>query len=188
MQSLVDGLFFEVISEIKRNYPDFGFYMERDLVWTIQKMLLHRITKNNLPYNVYNDYPIEKGERRSKSVDLAVVGRGIDYHDILDQKVSAELVVEFKFEPSRMRKDICTHRLPVVFWSEVVEDINRVKRFFSHNKAKSAIAVFIDEYGRNRNKSSDIFEVPNMWEEWGSYNTSMYNISVLITAMRNIWE
>src|SRR5665648_948421 len=121
------NIFKECLEVIRHYYCEYNFYCERDFVWTIQKLLKTHIEEKGLPYKVFNDFPMETGERRSKSVDIAIVKTGIDDRDISYGKAQAELVIEFKFEPSKMRKDeICVHKLPVVGWSGVLEDIDRV--------------------------------------------------------------
>jgi len=176
-------LFKESMEWVRASYTDFGFIIERDFVWTIQKYLSMKIQENALPYAVFNDYPIEKGTHRSKSVDLAVIRKGITHTDILSGKSCAELVVEFKFEPSMKRVDICTHKLPVVFWDTVNEDIDRIKRFTENGIAKAGVAVFIDEYGRYKKDSYPINHY-SKWLDWGSYNTDKFSISVLWTSFR----
>lgn len=47
---------------------------------------------------------MEGGERRSKNVDLAVISINVNDSDVLKGDAKAELVVEFKYEPSKMRK------------------------------------------------------------------------------------
>ena len=109
------NLFKECLEVIRHNYCGYNFFCERDFVWTVQKLLKNRIEEDKLPYNIFNDFPIETGERRSKSIDIAIVKIGIDDRDISYRKAQAELVIEFKFEPSKMRKDeICVHKLPVI--------------------------------------------------------------------------
>lgn len=78
--------------------------------------------------------PIEYGKKRSICVDLAVISNDLEDKDVLQRKGQAEFVAEFKFEPSEMRKkEICIHKLPVVGWSEVLEDAERVKRFVDNS-------------------------------------------------------
>lgn len=50
------------------------------------------INDNGLPFEVFNDYPIEKGTNRSKPVDLAVVSKGVSHTDILNGNSYAEFV------------------------------------------------------------------------------------------------
>lgn len=174
-------LFKESMEWVNSNYTQFGFVMERDFVWTIQKHLSKAVKDNGLPFVVFNDYPIEKGTNRSKSVDLAVVSKGVNHIDILNGNACAEFISEFKFEPSAKRTDIFRHKLPVVFWSAVIEDINRIKRFTQNNVTKTGVAVFVDEFGRYKKSSSPI----DYYSKWGSYKTNIFNISVLWTSFMN---
>lgn len=169
------------MSNIQSNYSSYGFVVERDLVWTIQKQLSKLITENGMPYMVYNDYPIEKGERRSKSVDLAVIQNRVKHTDILNRKNSVELAIEFKFEPSKKRNDICRHKLPVVYWNSIIEDIKRVNRFTESNTVNIGIAVFVDEYGRYRNEKNYPITAQSKWIDWGNLGTDVYNVSLLYT-------
>lgn len=177
-------LFKESIEWVRANYTGFGFVVERDFVWTVQKHLSNAIIEKGLPFTVFNDYPIEKGTNRSKSVDLAVISKGITHTDILGGNAYAEFVAEFKFEPSKKRPDICTHKLPVVIWKEAIEDIHRIKRFTEKGTAKAGIAIFVDEYGRFKKDcySTDHY---SEWIDWGSYNTDILNVSLLWTTFKH---
>lgn len=99
----------------KDSYDSFTFFLERDIVWTVQNKFQNTIEAQGVLYKVYNNFPIEK------------------VHN---------------FEPSKYRTDICTHKLPVVFWSEVLKDINRIEAFTKSDKAKTSVAVLIDEGSR----------------------------------------
>lgn len=173
-------VFNECLEHIRINYKDYHFYCEKDFVWTAQRLIDEYIQENNLPFKVYNDYPIEPGLKRSKSVDLAIVSNDLYYKDLLNGYAIAELVVEFKFEPSKIRGDeICVHKLPVVFWREIIEDVNRVKRFSNDKKAKKSIAIFVDEFGRYRKSK---YTIPgSKWINWGDCGSTKLDISVLYT-------
>lgn len=177
-------LFYEILEEIRENYPTYNFIVERDLVWTIQKLLMGKFKDLNLDYEVFNDYPIERGSNRALSVDLAILKSNISYKDILDAKAQAELVIEFKFEPSQKRKEILAHKCPVVSWNKVTHDIDRISRFVNDNKAKTGIAVFIDEYGLHLKDSNSYPNIAN-WHNWGTYSTSDLDIKLLLSEVRN---
>ena len=177
----VERLFWDTIESIRADYAMYNFYVERDFVWTVQKQLKRRIQNSGLPFTVYNDYPMERGPRRSKSVDLAVIPLASDSFDIRDGRESAEFVAEFKFEPSRERpNDICLHKLPVTAWKDIQNDVERVHRFVKDGKAKAAAALFVDEYGRHRAKNPDSL---SEWMDWGSYDTDSLNVSALYTLL-----
>lgn len=170
------------LEEIKNKYHTYHFYCERDFVWTVQKLIEEYISQNNLPYKILNDYPIEGGERRSKSVDLAVVNINSNDFDVMKGIEKAELVIEFKYEPSKMRKnEICVHKLPVVDWKDVLEDIDRVHRFVRDKKSKSSIAILIDEFGRHTTPNHILSG--SDWIYWGNGNTNDLNISILNTEI-----
>ena len=171
----------EIIEKIRNNYQSYHFFVERDFVWTVQELFAENIEKNRLSYVIYNDYPIEKGERRSRSVDLAVVRKGISYTDIITGKEKAELVIEFKFEPSKRREDILTCKFPVTDWKGIRDDIKRIKQFVGDGKAKTAVAMLIDEGGRYGHRE---IENPSKWVDWGNCGTDNLNVSIMWTALR----
>lgn len=163
-------LFLSTMEWLKENYFSFRFFMERDVVWTVQKHIIELVEQKGIPYQVFNDYPILPGKgRRSRSVDLAIVNQG----QII------EVAAEFKYEPSHRRQDICRHKLPVVFWTEksgVGKDVERVRDFIAAGKAKIAYSVFIDEGGHYRKRTP---YQGSRWVDWESNETEIYKISVL---------
>lgn len=174
--------FYKCMDCIQKSYSANQFYCERDLVWTVQKMIAKKINDDKLPYKVFNDYPIEKGVHRSKSVDLSIVNIRCEDRAVAEGIDKAELVIEFKYEPSIMRKkEICIHKLPVVMWSDVKKDIKRVKSFVENGRSKAAISVFIDEYSRNNKPQKQL--LGSEWIKWESCNSEMLNISVLYTEV-----
>jgi hypothetical protein len=68
MKKQVIDLFYDALNLIKCSYPSYGFIVKRDLVWTVQKHMAKLLADNGLPFKVFNDYPMEKGEHRSISV------------------------------------------------------------------------------------------------------------------------
>jgi hypothetical protein len=130
------GLFEEVIAWLQDHYSEFEFWVERDLVWTIQSHLGQLIKERGLPYSVINDYPILPGVGRARSVDLV----------IRDADKAVLVAVEFKYEPSHRRGDLLPAKLPVVFWGDdgVAKDIKRIREFVEQGAARVAFAVFID--------------------------------------------
>jgi hypothetical protein len=81
-----DDLFDDALEWLKENYGSFRFFVERDVVWTVQLRLLEVIAKQNLSFQIFNDYPILPGSRRSLSADLV----------ILDDSGAIMLAAEFK--------------------------------------------------------------------------------------------
>lgn len=175
-------IFYEVLDEVQQNYPNYGFIVERDLVWTMQKLLMAKFKELSLDYRVFNDYPIERGTNRALSVDLAVVHNDIFYKDVLDAKAQAELIVEFKFEPSQRRAEILSHKCPVVSWSKVIHDIDRISRFIQTNKARTGVTIFIDEYGLHLKDSNSYPNTAN-WNNWGTYSTDFLDVKLLLSEI-----
>ena len=65
----------EAVDWLREHYGEFEFWVERDLVWTVQTHLRQVIGERGLPYLVLNDYPMLAGSRRSVSADLVVRDR-----------------------------------------------------------------------------------------------------------------
>jgi hypothetical protein len=158
-------IFLEGMNWLKQNYASFRFFLERDVVWTVQKRILETVENQGLPYRVFNDYPILPGVHRSISSDLA----------ILDQKSMIELIVEFKYEPAHERQDICTHKLPVVFPNNIEKDIARIEQFAA-GKTETALAIFIDEGGHYRSKLSYL---ESEWEDLEAVKIGIRPVSIL---------
>lgn len=55
------ALFEEAISWLREHYDEFEFWNERDLVWTVQTRLRRVIRDRQLPYTIFNDYPMLPG-------------------------------------------------------------------------------------------------------------------------------
>lgn len=144
----------QALAWLHRHYADYRFYVERDVVWTVQIYLQRRIDEAGLNYRVYNDHPMLPGPRRNLSADLAIV----------DAVGTVAVAVEFKYEPAHGRSDILKQKLPVVAWSEVGKDVYRIHEFVALGKAGAAYAVFIDEGGAFRHR-----QPPDgaLWQDWG---------------------
>ncbi|MCB0021006.1 MAG: hypothetical protein KDE09_24590, partial [Anaerolineales bacterium] len=89
-------LFAESLARLRQQYSQVRFFAERDLVWTVQLIILDLIAEQKLPFQVFNDYPMLPGTRRSLSDDLV----------ILDQNEIVQVAIEFKYEPDHRRRDI----------------------------------------------------------------------------------
>jgi hypothetical protein len=162
------GLFEEVIAWLQDHYSEFEFWVERDLVWTVQSHLGQVIKERGLPYSVINDYPMLPGIGRARSADLVI--RNAD---------KAVLVaVEFKYEPAHGRADLLPAKLPVVFWGNhgVAKDIERIREFVEQGAARVAFAVFIDEGGYFRHRPAH----PGAeWRDWPTGRPGGHEVSVL---------
>lgn len=147
------SLFLESIDWLKNSYPDFRFFMERDLVWSVQIHLRQLIEQQRLPYRVFNDYKLLPG----KLADLVILG----------PEDMAEVAVEFKYEPSHSRQDIGSQKFPVVFWDAhgVGEDVRRIAEFVQQGKTSIAYALFIDEGSAFRNREP---HPGGTWLDWGT--------------------
>ena len=137
-------LFWEAINWLRESYSQHRFFLERDVVWTVQKRLIDEISRQGLPYRVFNDFPVMKGKRRGISADLVLLGA----------QERVEVAAEFKYEPSHKRDDISPGKFPVVYWGSkgVAKDIDRVRHFVKQGAARTAISLFVDEgsYFRKR--------------------------------------
>ena len=51
-------LFENVMEWFRANYERYTFFVERDVVWTIQTQLSRAIAAEGLPLRVFNDYPM----------------------------------------------------------------------------------------------------------------------------------
>jgi hypothetical protein len=132
-------LFEEAIAWLRSSYWSRPFFVERDIVWTIQLWLLDQIRVKSLPLTVRNDFPIGEliANARRRTADFA----------LLDPSGKILLVAEFKYEPSHRRPDIPSSKLPVVFWGAegVGKDVSRVREFVETSLAGVGYSLFIDE-------------------------------------------
>lgn len=127
-------IFEESLNWLKENYENFDFYRERDIVWTVQNRINDLIRINNLNYKVFEEYPIQPGNNRSITVDIAIMGKDF----IPKQGELIEAVDEFKYEPSKLRENILEHfysenddkktRFPIIFYNErgIKKDIIKI--------------------------------------------------------------
>lgn len=148
--------FIEAIEWLRSNYDEFTFFVERDVVWSLQLHLLALILRDGSDFRVYNDYGILPGKRRSLSSDIA----------ILDLAGSVSVAAEFKYEPSHSRTDILSEKLPVVTWGKegVEKDIDRIRRFVFDGGAEHAYSIFVDEGGYFRTRDP---HRGSRWLDWG---------------------
>lgn len=179
-QTTAENLFKQVLDWLKLNYGNYDFFVERDLVWTFHQRLKEMICESNLPFEVYNDFPMIKAERRSLCTDLA----------ILNQRNEVELAVEFKYEPDHQRgfgakRDIWSSKLSpsVVFWGKegVEKDVERARQYVSQKKAKVAISLFIDEGGLFRHRQPP---QNTKWVDWSCGGKKPRKIALLIGYSR----
>lgn len=155
-------LFFDVLDWLRNTYRSDEFLKERDLVAAAQKRLSDEVSQRSLPYQVVQECPIPHTNKRA---DLALLGSDNTLH----------LVIEFKYEPHHQR--LTSGQIPVVFWTEVTKDIDRIRRFVNEGQAQSAFSVFVDEGGYYRHR-----ETPpgGRWEDWDISGCD-YRVAVLIS-------
>lgn len=143
---VASSLFTEAMDWLRQHYEQFEFWVERDVVWTVQTHLRQLVAERGLPYQILNDYPMLAGARRVLSADLV----------IREQETGAKWAAEFKYEPAHHRAEFLTMpgKLPVVVWGTegVAKDVSRIRAFVDAGAASGAFAIFIDEgrYFRHR--------------------------------------
>jgi hypothetical protein len=150
-----EGLFGDALVWLGKTYSEHRFFLERDLVWTLQRHIIRAIEEHSLPYRVYGDYPMPSGLHRSQSADVA----------ILDDSNTVLLAAEFTYEPDHKRVDYPVGRFPLCPWGDIEKDWSKVKRFVRHGKAQVAYAVLVDEGGYFRTRVAPGGVV---WLRWSS--------------------
>jgi hypothetical protein len=55
---VASALFGEAVAWLRQHYREFEFWVERDVVWTVQTRLRKLISDRGLPWTVFNDYPM----------------------------------------------------------------------------------------------------------------------------------
>jgi hypothetical protein len=146
-------LFEHVLVWLQETYHDHTFFVERDVVWTLQLELKRQIDRRGLPLRVFNDYAVAKGSRRGLCADLALI----------DQANKVKVAAEFKYEPDHRRQDIRQQKLPVVGWKDMEKDIGRVRTFVAAGAIECGYTVFIDEGGYFRHREA---HTGSNWIDW----------------------
>jgi hypothetical protein len=168
------ALFEEVIAWLRDNYGNYRFYMERDLVWTVQERLRSIIEARTLRYRVFHHFPLFPGSGKVVDCDLALVR----------QDNSVAVAAEFKYEPSHGRKDrdIWRTKFPVVFWNEGVgHDIERIQGFATHEATTTVYAIFIDEGGFFRHHPP---HPGSRWIDWAPSRPGAFSPAVLWACVK----
>jgi hypothetical protein len=155
----------DALTALRMSYRTNPYFVERDLVWTTQAWMLREVERRKLDLLVRTEHPIESGPRRAFSADLALV----------TPRGSVVSLVEFKYEPSHARADVSRSKLPVVDWSAVVRDSERVQRWNVERRCSHGVAIFIDEGGYFRHRAAP----PGAsWHEWQGTD-----VAVLLTRV-----
>jgi hypothetical protein len=151
------ALFEEVVDWLREHYGQFEFWVERDVVWTVQTRLRKLVTERSLPFEVFNDYPLLSGPRRARSADLV----------IRDTAGVVLVAAEFKYEPSHRRAEFAAlpGKLPMVFWGNdgVAKDVIRIREFVEAGAAATAFAMFLDEGRHFRHRAPHL---GTAWYDW----------------------
>ena len=147
---------------LRQNYVSHRFFLERDVVWTVQLHIVEEIETQSLPFRVYTNYRIYKEGRGGWLPDLAILR-------ISGQSELVEVTADFKYEPSHTRPshDIPQRKLPLVYWTgagSVAKDVERAKEIVDRRLDKVAYGVFIDEGGAFRHRPP--FQ-GSEWRDWG---------------------
>ena len=166
LQAAAQTLMLDGLSWLEGSYDQHRFFVERDLVWTLQRWLLRESDARGLPLRILNDYGVEAGPRRSLSADLAILG---------DSNVPL-LAAEFKFEPSHLRNDIDRRKFPVTDWNGICHDIERIRRWVHEGLVDESFAVLIDEGGSVRRRRHA--ETDCDWVDWGPHGTDGLAVSI----------
>ncbi|HAX72443.1 MAG TPA: hypothetical protein DCY20_02835 [Firmicutes bacterium] len=175
----VKDVFYQALEDIRIKYVDYQFMVDRDIAWMIQRKMTELIEVLDLPYEVFQDYPLEKGHRRNNGHTLMIVSRGLNYKDVLGNKEAVEVMIKIKYEPSKYRHDICDYQLPRVKPMDVVEDISELERLVHDKKTNVGISLLVDECGRYLNRIGQTQHTK--WIEWGNYKDDGLNVNVLLT-------
>ena len=151
------------MDRLREHYGEYLFFTERDIEWTLQLYIMQMIQEANLPYRVYHNHTVTKGNQ----ADLV----------ILNPDIEVEVAIELKYEPSharssiRPRGDIWHSKLQqdVVFWDDksgsVKKDVQKILYYVEKGHAKTAYFVFIDEGGHHHRRGVQFSG--SEWRDWG---------------------
>lgn len=163
---IADQTFVAALDWLRENYRRFTFFVERDVVWTLQLKIRDLLQEAGLAVRVFNDYRILPGNRRGLSADLTIV----------DNDGSVLVAAEFKYEPAHSRTDIPSSKFHVVSWGEVGNDVSRVREFVDKGAATVGHSIFIDEGGAFRHHPP---HKGSTWFPWGG------DVWVLVADAKN---
>ncbi len=148
-------LFEGAMEWLREHYSEYRFFTERDIVWTLQLQLHREMQEKELQYRVFHEHTMEPGIQ----ADLVILN--------CDEPVA--VVIEFKYEPSKDRRsdwggDIWRTKFPVVPWSAVEKDEEKVRGRVEWGRARVGHLVVIDEGGTHSWREP--FE-GTKWLDWG---------------------
>ncbi len=164
------SLFEDAVGWLRDNYTEYEFWVERDVVWTVQTRLRQLIADRQLPYLVLHNCPMPLNARRV-FCDLV----------IRDMSKSILLAAEFKYEPAHNQRAEFRElpgKRPVVFWGKdgVADDIVRIRQLVEQGSARSGFAVFVDEGGYFRSRAA---HPGSAWLDWVGTRPGGGDVSVL---------
>ncbi|HOY08654.1 MAG TPA: hypothetical protein PLB05_01095 [Candidatus Omnitrophota bacterium] len=132
------NLFESSFSWLLSDYSNHNFFCERDIVWTLQKYILGEIKDKQLPFSLFNEWPMEP---KKQYADL-VIGAKTSV-----EQFKPEEILEVKYEPDRNRKIFLKTKFPVVSLKEFKKDIDRVSDFVRKGTVEAGYCLFVDEGG-----------------------------------------
>jgi len=148
-----ERVFLDALHWLGAHYGERAFYVERDIVYTVQSKLNDLVVERGLPLTVYNDFPMLAGQRRHLSADLCLVERnGL-----------VAVAAEFKYEPCHQRLDVLKTKLPVTVWAEILKDTARVRDFVEATKTPVGYAICIDEGNYLARRDLSIYDQQLSW-------------------------
>lgn len=169
-------LFENAMDWLRQHYDEYRFYLERDIVWTVQVKLIDEVLENDLPYTIFSDYSLSQGNL----IDLV----------ILADDGAPIVAAEFKYEPSEGRRffarihrgqnswtapkgrftvdkrTMIGSRFRTVAWVNVTKDVERARHYANRRIVRTAYSIFIDEGGSRRFQG----KTPppgSEWRDWG---------------------
>lgn len=170
-------VFEDALAWLRDHYASKRFYVERDIVWTVQTHLAFRIAEQQLPYRVFSEYPMLPGLRRSICTDLV----------LLNSENVVEVAGEFKFEPSHKRGgiDIWPGKFDATSWPALTLDLQKIRQYVDQGKAGTAYSILIDEGGYFRHRPA---QPGSVWIDWAVQGEPWHKVSVHWTRVENDQE
>lgn len=163
-----DALFDSTVKRLQQNYTSYRFFKERDIEWTLQLSLWREIENRHLPLAVLENHKMPDGGQ----VDLAIIQH---------QTQSVLCVAELKYEPDHLRRDIPAKKFPKVVWNtEVMHNIARLRKLVEAGKTKVGYLLFIDEGSHHAPYHK---EGGAQWLSWGQGPYSQKPPAIALTKV-----
>jgi len=165
-----EGVLLEALGWLRDAYREHRFFKERDVEATLQQRMSELFEERRSDWRVYESFRIP-----GKLLDLAVVDR----RDL----TTVRLAVELKYEPARARgeRDLLARKFPVVAWSEVIKDVEDLRRAVADRVTDIGYALLLDEggYWRDRRREPSF----GAWDHWGVVGKDGLDPAVLMTRL-----